>query len=82
MHKAPSPGVVVGGRHSTWTVVDWGVPQGTVLGPLLFLAYLNDLPNNISSGVHLFEDDCVQYREFQNAFDADALQDDLKTIVS
>ena len=49
--------VVVGGEHSSWGEVDLGVPQGTVLGPLLFLAYINDLPNNISSNVRLFADD-------------------------
>ena len=51
--------VVIGGEHSTWTQVMSGVPQGTVLGPLLFLTYINDLPNNIHSSIRLFADDCV-----------------------
>jgi hypothetical protein len=57
--------VVVSGEHSPWTHVKSGVPQGTVLGPLLFLIYMyiNDLPNNIHSTVCLFADDCVLYRE-------------------
>ena len=69
--------VVVGGEHSAWTDVISGVPQGTVLGPLLFLVYINDLPQNISSEVRLVADDCAMYREIHNNFDQDQLQDDL-----
>lgn len=72
--------VVVGGEHSAWTDVVSGVPQGTVLGPLLFLVYINDLPNNIRSIVRLFADDCVIYRQILNQFDHDQLQDDLFTL--
>jgi hypothetical protein len=74
--------VVVGGEHSTWTDVDSGVPQGTVLGPLLFLAYINDLPDNISSNVRLFADVCVLYREIKNEFDSTSLQEDLDKLVT
>ena len=73
---------VVGGEHSTWAEVDSGVPQGTVLGPLLSLAYNNDLPNNINTNVRLFADDCVLYREIQNKFDHISLQEDLNTLVN
>ena len=51
--------VVVGGEHSEWSRVVSGVPQGTVLGPLLFLLNINDLPENLSSTCSLFADDCV-----------------------
>ena len=72
--------VVVGGEHSTWTKVVSGVPQGTVLGPLLFLIYINDLPDNIHSAVRLFADDCVLYREIKNEFDSHELQKDLNRL--
>ena len=74
--------VVVGGEHSTWADVLSGVPQGTVLGPLLFLTYINDLPNNINSSVRLFADDCVLYREIVNELDHETLQKDLNTLVN
>ena len=69
--------VVVDGDHSQWVPVRSGVPQGTVLGPLLFLAYINDLPNNISSEVRLFADDCVMYRPIHDNSDVESLQQDL-----
>ena len=43
--------------HLTWRNVTADVPQGSVLGPLLFLAYINDLTDNISSQMRLFADD-------------------------
>ena len=55
-------------------------PQDTVLGPLLFLAYINDLPNNLNSEVRLFADDCVVYHQIQNDLDHTLLQNDLITL--
>ena len=46
----------------TPTVVS-GVPQGNVLGPLLFSLYINDIPVGIDYQIRLFADDCVCYRE-------------------
>ena len=78
--KCRAQRVVVSGEHSDWTDVVFGVPQGTVLGPLLFLAYINDLPHNLNSEVRLFADDCVIYRQIQNDLDHTLLQDDLITL--
>ena len=66
-----------GGEHSQWVKVKSGVPQGTVLGPLLFLIYINDLPDNIKSKVRLFADDCVLYDNISTTQDAVSLQEDL-----
>ena len=74
--------MVVDGEHSDWVPVRSGVPQGTVLGPLLFLLYINDLPLNISSQVRLFADDCVMYRPIKNDNDARQLQTDLDTLTT
>ena len=56
--------VVLEGERSTVTDVDSGVPQGTVLGPLLFLAFINDLPEVVSSPVRIFtEDSCISQHQ-------------------
>ena len=49
--------VVLNGQTSNWKEVLAGVPQGSILGPLFFLVYINDLPNGIQSNVKIFADD-------------------------
>ena len=53
--------VVLDGESSNEDPVTSGVPQGSVLGPRLFLLYINDLPKNIQSQVRLFADDTAVY---------------------
>ena len=54
-----------------------GVPQGTVLGPLLFLLHTNDMPLIVKSIIALFADDAYVYRSISSRKDADNLQKDL-----
>ena len=49
--------VILNGQFSSWTSVNAGVPQGSILGPLLFLIYINDLTDGLSSNAKLFADD-------------------------
>ena len=51
--------VVVNGANSVWAPVLSGVSQGTVLGPLLFSLYINDISSEFESEIRLFADDCV-----------------------
>jgi len=53
------------------------VPQGSVLGPLLFLVYVNDIWRNIDSSIRLFADDCIIYRKITNKNDIEKLQKNL-----
>ena len=73
--------VLENGRSDTASVLS-GVPQGSVLGPTLFLLYINDLPDYIVNGssVRLFADDCVLYRRINRPEDAILLQEDLEAL--
>ena len=69
--------VVVNGETSTPAAVDSGVPQGSVLGPSLFLFYINDIPDNITSTVRLFADDTIVYIALKPTSNNTILQADL-----
>ena len=69
--------VVVNGIKSDWAPVLSGVPQGTVLGPVLFSLYINDITTDIDSEIRLFADDCVCYREIKGTEDTVKLQEDI-----
>ena len=74
--------VVVNGVKSDWAPVSSGVPQGTVLGPLLFSLYINDISSDIESEIRLFADDCVCYREIKDEKDTMKLQRDIDRLGS
>ena len=65
-----------------WAPVVSGVPQGTVLGPLLFTLYINDISADIESEIRLFAYDCVCYREIKNEDDTLKLQRDIDLLGS
>ena len=69
--------IVVGGEESDLVPVTSGVPQGSVLGPILFLVYINDEPENVTSQVRLFADDTAMYLTREGANDNSVLQQDL-----
>ena len=72
--------VVVNGSSSEWCDVTSGVPQGSVIAALLFVIYINDLPENIKSHIFLFADDCKFFREIQSFEDINIMQDDLNLL--
>ena len=71
--------VVLNGTKSSSSKVISGVPQGTVLCPVLFLVHINDILKNTSSTIKLFADDCVYYRPIFSDEDCVRLQNDIDT---
>lgn len=73
--------VVINGKCSSWSDVTSGVPQGSVLGPLLFLIYINDLDDNIQAIISKFADDTKIMFPVTNQEDANVLQQDLDRLI-
>ena len=73
--------VVVDGEVSNWKSVLSGVPLGSVLGPILFLIYINDLDDDITSKVMKFAHDTKVFRKIKNDADRQHLQDDLIKLI-
>ncbi len=70
--------VVVNGKLSSRSKVSSGIPQGSVLGPLLFTIFINDLPDNVISHIKIFADDTKIYNSIDNSL---VLNSDLNTLV-
>ena len=73
--------VIYNDEASDWSQVMSGVPQGSVLGPTLFILYVMDIPEVIESSVDMFADDTKIYRAIRNENDAEQLQRDINKIV-
>ena len=72
--------VILNGTQSSTAIVTSGIPQGSVLGPVLFTIYINDLPDLVHNTTKLFADDAKIYSVVNNANDQDDLQNDLKQL--
>ena len=72
--------VIVEGKQSENLPVTSGVPQGSILGPLLFILYVNDICDGCSSTVSSFADDVKIFRKIKSTSDSDVLQNDLKLL--
>ena len=69
--------MVVGGEESDTVPVTSGVPKGSVLGTILFLVYINDLPDEVTSQVCLFADDTAMNPTMEGNKNSSVLQQDL-----
>ena len=72
--------VVINGVNSNCIPVSSGVPQGSVLCPILFLVYINDLPEQVKSRVRLFADDTAMYLALSSHIEGQVLQNDLLSL--
>lgn len=73
--------VCVDGELSGWVYAKSGIPQGSVLGPTLFVIFINDLPQVIMNSCKLFADDAKLYKTIQSEDDTTSLQDDINAVV-
>ena len=72
--------VLVNGSNSSWSPVTSGIPQGSVLGPMLFVCYINDMPDVVDSPIHMFADDTKIFRQMTAQSDQVTLQIDLRQL--
>ena len=72
--------VIINGSSSQEACVTSGIPQGSVLGPLLFVAYINDLPRGLQSTVKIFADDTKLYAQSNSSNGPIFLQNDLNRL--
>jgi len=72
--------VGVNGSYTGWTDIISGVPQGSVLGPLFFILYVNDLPEWIVNSMKMFADDTKAWCRISNSQDSESLHADLNSL--
>ncbi len=72
--------VTVNGAKSAWSDVCSGVPQGSVIGPLLFVIFINDMPDGITNFVSMFADDTKLFGKSSSRSDVESIQHDLQLL--
>ena len=72
--------IMVRGEYSEWVDVISRVPQGSVLGHILFLIYANDIPETVNCSIKMFADDTKLFRTVKTIDDCNILQNDLNTL--
>ena len=72
--------VFVNGSKSSIVIITSGTPQGSVLGPMLFVSYINDMPHVVDSPIHIFADDTKIFRQMTTQSDHVTLQTDLRQL--
>ena len=73
--------VVLGSKKSNWQDVTSGIPQGSVLGPILFTIFINDMPEVVKSCMKLFADDAKIYKAIESFDDINIIQDDINNLL-
>ena len=70
--------VVINDSSSSWQPVKSGIPQGSLLGPVLFLIYINTMPDKIASKTYLLADDAKLYPQIEDKSDVTRIHEDLQ----
>ena len=73
--------VVLGGKLSNWQDVTSGIPQGSVLGPILFTIFINDMPDVVNSSMKLFADDAKIFKAIESFQDISTIQGDIDKLL-
>ena len=72
--------VILGKEKSGWLSVTSGIPQGSVLGPILFTIFINDMPDVVKSSIKLFADDTKIFKAIESVEDISTIQEDINNL--
>ena len=78
--KPATKSYIFGEEKSKWSKVKSGIPQGSVLGPILFIIFINDLPDCAKNLLKIFADDTKIFKVIETMQDKNELQEDLTNL--